>query len=187
MTTCPHCNTPIDPATEACPHCGEKVIPASSLEKISTKTTGWQKFVIAVSIVVLVAIGFTFQHASEREDAAAQGIFDKPAAAILSSIATRSNLAATYGNPAMQFTADTKSARMAIDFPSGPMPVRQARAIARTVCESLARLYVDKGYMPRMLYVSIACNGPNGSRIHYGQAVYDGNRDAMSWEPAARQ
>lgn len=182
MSTCPECKNDVPDTAEKCPHCGRRVIPGDSLEKIPTKTTVWQQFVIAISVIILIAIGFTYQHAEERENLAAQTTFYAPLADIVRSMALHSGMGRQFGFPTLRLKAQTKSAEAFIAFPSGPMSEERAAVFAQAVCAALARTYVQKGYMPRELVVNISSRQP--VPINYGTAIYNGNRDKLGWQSA---
>ena len=178
MATCPSCNENVDDSATSCPKCGKRIIPASSLEEVPTKTSNWQKFVIAVSVILLIAIGFTYQGAEERENKAAQSIFEQSMQAIIRDIGLHVGTVQEFGNPAWKLKAETKAAQVAIDF-SGRLTQEQAAAYGQGVCAALAQAYVRKGYMPRHITVTVG----SGQHI-YGQAVFNGNIDALGWETA---
>lgn len=182
MSTCPECNNQIPETTEKCPHCGRQVIPGDTLEQIPTKTTHWQQFIIAISVIILIAIGFTYQHAEERENLAAQTTFYAPLANIVRIAAEHSGLGRQYGIPTLRLKAQTKSAQAYLAFPSGPLSEEQAAVFGQAVCAALARTYVQKGYMPRELMVNVSSRQPTD--INYGTAVYNGNRDRLGWQSA---
>lgn len=184
MDTCPNCKAQIADSETTCPKCG-KDIPASSLEDIPTETSGWQKFVIAVTIILLIAIGFTFFEAEEREDQAAQQIFAPQLERIIQISAAQTGIGQRFGVPAYKISAKPKNAEVTIFFQSGPLSQAQASMFGRAVCAGLAQTYVNKGYMPRHLKVVVAGNQLGGASV-YGQAIYDGNIDALGWEPASR-
>lgn len=186
MTTCPHCNTPIDPATEVCPHCEKKVTPISSLEKIDGRLTGWQKFVIAVSIIILIAIGLFFQQGESNENKAAQAVFDIPAQELVHQTLAGTAIAGDYGLPVVNFDSNLAEGKLTLLFPGGPMPVRLAQELGSHLCTELARLYLNKGYTPRTVTVEIDCRGPKGSLIRYGNATWHGNFDKLTWTSAAQ-
>lgn len=186
MATCPDCNSLVPDSSKNCPNCGADIIPASTLEKISTKTTTWQKILIILSIIILIAIGFTFDGAEKREDEAAQNSFARPVAEIIASAATHSGLANIYGIPGHTLKADTKSAEIFLQFPGGPLSARQAQFFGNSVCGMVARSYVNKGYMPRQITVAVASTTPNGQMMVYGTSHYNGNTDTMTWQPEAQ-
>lgn len=171
---------------QSCPFRGAGSFAGSTLEKINTKTTTWQKIFIIVSIVILIAIGFTFQNAQEREDKAAQAVFNNPVTDIIATAAAHSGLGNMFGMPGHVLQADTKTAEIHLQFPRGPLSARQAQAFANAVCGLVAKTYVDKGYMPRHVTVSISSAVPGGRIVNYGKSVYDGNLDKMHWEPEAQ-
>lgn len=183
MARCPECQAKIKDSTPVCPYCGKEVIPASFLESIPTRTTTRQKIFIIASIIILIAILFTFMGAQKREDAAAQDIFSGPVAQIITSAAEKSGLALAYGMPSYTLTADPKTADITIIFPNGPLTADQARNYASYISGMTARTYVSKGYMPREVVVSIASNSHDGRYFDYGKAVYNGNKDFISWVP----
>lgn len=184
MAMCPSCKAKVGDQEKTCPMCGRD-IPASTLENIQTQTSGWQKFVIAVVVLLLIVIGFTFYQAEDREDRAAQGIFKPQVERIIQTVATQSGISQRFGMPAYQLVAQPKVAEVMLIFPSGPLSQAQAAQVGRGVCSSLARTYVNKGYMPRYLRVVVAGSQPGGQAV-YGQAVYNGNLDTLAWEPASR-
>lgn len=183
MAECPNCKARVDEEAKECPTCG-KQIPADQLEEIPTRTDGWQKFVIAVTILLLVAIAFTFYNTEAREDSAAQRNFAQPIADIIRVASGQTGLGRNFGMPDYSYVAKPKSAEVTVYFPNGPLNQAQASMFGQTVCANLARAYVRKGYMPRDLKVIVAGNQPGG-RAFYGQAIYNGNIEALGWEPAA--
>lgn len=185
MATCPKCDAKISDSATYCEYCGEKVIAGDTLMKVPQKITTWQKVIIGLSILVLIAIGLTYRGAEDRENRAAQQTFANPVESIVQAAARDSGLRAAYGEPVVSMNAETKKALVFIDFPSGPMSPVQASDFALNVCAKLARIYVQKGYMPRALAVGISSGGKQGVQIHYGTAVYNGNVDILGWEPAA--
>lgn len=184
MATCPNCKAHIADSETTCPKCGRD-IPASDLETIPVTTDGWQKFVIAVTIVLLIAVACTFFSAEDREDAAAQNIFAPQVGAIIQNVAMQTGLGRNFGVPAYQVSARPKSAEVSVVFPSGPLNQNQAAMFGQAVCAGLAQTYVKKGYMPRHIKVTVAGNQPGGQAV-YGQAIYNGNIDALGWEAASR-
>lgn len=184
MATCPNCEASIHEGAEECPKCGKRVIPASSLETISVKTTGWQKFVIIVTIILLVLIGITFQSAENREDEAAQRTFSQPVARIVSDAAVHLGLAQSFGMPDHKLKAETKDARVFIIFPRVGLSQEQASSVGQSIAALLARTYVQKGYMPRHITVTVASATARRKPMIYGKAIYNGNIDALGWEAA---
>ncbi|MBD5553272.1 MAG: hypothetical protein HDQ44_02935 [Desulfovibrio sp.] len=183
MAICPHCKAKTEDGAAECPACG-KTIPASDLEQIQTSTSGWQKFVILAATVLLILIGFTFYGAEDREDKAAQQNFAKPVADIIRIASAQTGLGDIFGAPEYQYVARPKSAEVRVNFVRGPLNQAQAAMFGQTVCAALARAYVRKGYMPRHLRVIVGGSQPGGHAV-YGQAVFNGNIDALGWEPAA--
>ena len=184
MAICPSCQGKVEEGASACPKCG-KAIPASALENIPTRTSGWQKLVIVVSVLLLIVIAFTFYGAEKREDAAAQAIFSQQVAGIVQTVSSQSGLGERFGVPGFTVKATPKAAEVVLAFPSGPLNQAQASMYGNAVCASLAQAYVRKGYMPRQLRVVVAGEQPGGRAV-YGQSVYNGNIDALGWEPASR-
>lgn len=184
MAICPECKTEIPDSATTCPNCGKRVIRGDSLASVPGKITLWQKIVIAVSIIILIIIGLTFQHAEERENRAAQINFTEPVETIIGAAASQSGLGKKFGLPAYNLKAETKYAEIFLEFPRGPLTNEQASLFAMAVCGSLARAYVAKGYMPRHLTVHIASASPN--KIYYGQAVFDGDKGDLFWQPASQ-
>lgn len=178
MAVCPSCKENVPDSAANCPKCGERIIPADTLEKIPTKTSNWQKVVIAVSVILLVAIGFTFQGAEERENKAAQSIFQQSMETIIRDIGNQVGVNQQAGMPKWILKAETKGAQVAIDFPA-PLTKEQASAYGQGVCAALAQAYVRKGYMPRHIAVTVG----NGQNV-YGQAIFNGNINALGWEGA---
>lgn len=196
MAVCPNCKAPVGENETTCPSCGHD-IQASKLENLQTQTTTWQKFIIAVVIVLLIAIAFTFYHAQSREDAATQQIFEAQMGQIVQSVAIQSGLAQRFGLPVYQIMATPKSANGSVVFPSGPLTQADAAMFGRAVCMLLAQSYVKRGYIPRNLRIVVAGNQPGGQAV-YGQVIYNGNLGAtyngniesspqdLIWEPASR-
>lgn len=196
MAVCPDCKAPVGENETTCPSCGH-AIPASSLEDVQTSTTGWQKFIIAVVIVLLIAIAFTFYSAQSREEESAQQIFEAQMGQIAQSVAIQSGLAQRFGVPAWQINAGPKEATASLVFPSGPLTQAEAALFGRGVCIMLAQAYVKRGYIPRSLRIIVAGNQPGGEAV-YGQAVFNGNLGAsyngnivsspqdLAWIPASR-
>lgn len=184
MATCPSCQATIRDDASECPKCGKRVIAASSLENIPVKTTGWQKFVIIVTIILLILIAITYQSAETREDAAAQANFSQPVAKIVSDTAIQTSLSQYFGMPEHKLKAGTKGATVSITFPRGGLNQQQAAAMGQSVAALLARTYVRKGYMPRHITVSVLSAVPGKKPELYGKAIYDGNIDALGWEAA---
>lgn len=173
-----------DSATE-CPASGEKVIRGDTLEKIVTKTTTWQKIVIVVGFFIILAIAFSFEGAKNREDQAAQKIFSTPLGDIIKNYVASTGLGKQFGAPTVRMKAGTNYGNVYLEFPRGPLSQKQASVFAQMVCASLAKTYVNKGYMPRNLRVYIICKLADGRRLLYGRAVYNGSFDRLSWQPAA--
>ena len=184
MATCPKCKAQINDTASTCEYCGERVIPGDTLSSVPEKITNWQKIVIIVSIIILIAIALTFSGAEKRENQAAQNTFSNPVDAIVYNYAERTGLSSAFGKPEITMNAETKKAIVFVDFPAGPMSVNQAASFAMDVCRQLARTYVEKGYMPRALAVAVSSGGTQGTQVHYGAAVYNGNVDVLGWEPA---
>ncbi len=183
MARCPDCSARIDESLKNCPYCGKEVIPASVLESIPTKITTGQKIFIIVSFIILIAILFTFMGAQKREDRAARNIFNAPVSQLITSAAVHSGLGHIFGMPAYTLQADPKTATISVVFPNGPLTAAQAQNFASYISGMVARTYVDKGYMPREVTVKIASNSPQGRYYTYGTAVYNGNKDFISWIP----
>lgn len=184
MANCPECNSQVNEDAQKCPYCGRKIIPGDELEKLPQKITAWQKIVIAVSVVILVAIGLTYQGAEDRENAAAQKNFSEPVAEIIKAVSDESGLVKTFGLPQWKLTAETKSAELWITFNNrGFLKGDQAALFGRAVCASLARTYVQKGYMPRSLTVWVTSRADQNKRAVYGKAVFNGNFDTLAWIP----
>lgn len=185
MVVCPKCNEQVPHSSDHCPRCGEKVIPADDLEEISTNTTDWQKIVIAATIILLILIGFTFYGAEDREDRAAQDIFNQSLMHIVSGVAAQTAIGHYYGVPAYQLKAGPKKATATVIFSSPPLAPEQAATYGSSVCASLAKAYVRKGYMPRSIKVNVASQYGN-DYTYYGEAVYNGNLDKLAWEAAQK-
>lgn len=183
MARCPECKAKIHDSFKNCPYCGQEVIPASVLENIPTKTTTWQKVFIIFSIIILIAILFTFKDAQKREDIASQDIFNLPVSQLITSAANQSGLAHIFGMPTHTLQAEPKTAVISIVFPNGPLTSAQAQNFASYISGMVARTYVQKGYMPREVTVKIASNNPKGQYYTYGKAVYNGDKDFITWEP----
>ncbi len=164
----------------------KRSIAADRLETVKTRTTRRQKIFIVASIIVLLAIAFSFENAAKHEDTAAQKIFSAPAQAIIHAQLVKSGLALEYGMPKYEIKAKTKKAQVQIIFPRGPVKGSSAEALAKNICSRLARLYVEKGYMPRGLDVRISSILPSGGEAYYGTAVYDGNLDQLFWKQAGQ-
>lgn len=186
MARCPDCKAKIDPSTTECPYCGKEVIPASFLENIQTQTSTWQKIVIIISIIVLIAIALTFMGMEKREDTAAQDIFSMPVSQLVASTAVHSGLAHAFGMPGHSLKADPKGAEISVQFPSGPLSAQQAKNFATALSGMVARTYVSKGYMPRAVTVTISSSSPAGKTITYGKAIYNGDKDKINWQPEAQ-
>lgn len=184
MATCANCQATISENATECPKCGKRVIAASSLESIPEKTTGWQKFVIIITIILLILVGVTYQSAETREDAAAQRNFSQPAARIVSDVAIQTRLSQYFGMPGHKLKATTKGAEVTVSFPRGGLNQQQAASVGQGIAGLLAREYVRKGYMPRHITVSVYSVGPGGRSQLYGKAIYNGNIDALGWEAA---
>lgn len=179
MATCQYCKEQVLDTANICPKCGKRIIPADELENVPKKTSTWQKVVIAISIVILIAIGFSFQGAEDRENKAAQENFSQPVEKIVRDIAGQTGLAQQYGLPNWKLNAETRSASVAIDFPNAKLTQDQAAAYGQGVCAALARAYVAKGYAPEHLTVTVG----SGAAL-YGKAIFNGNIDALGWQPA---
>lgn len=187
MATCPECKADVPDSASRCPNCGARVIEGDKLESVPKKITLGQKIVIAISIVILIIIGFTYQNAEEREDNAAQNVFEDPAESVIVRTAAEMGMTKRYGEPVFSFDATPKSAEIRLLFPYGPLNRREAAIFGQTIAAQLARAYVEKGYMPRNLLVTISSGGPAGQEVNYGAAVYDGNKDVLRWvTPKAR-
>lgn len=182
MPNCPECKKEIEVGAATCSHCG-KQFRGDELEDIETKTSTWQKIVIAVGLIALIAIGFTFMGAENRENKAAMNDFSKPLAELISGISDESKLGREFGTPSHTLKADTKTAEVTIEFPRGTLSPMQAEVFAKSVCVGLTRTYVSKGYMPRAITVRISSAAPGGKKRVYGQAFYNGDLDTMAWEP----
>lgn len=186
MAICPSCQAPIgDNATE-CPRCGKRVIPADQLENVPDHTTGWQWVVIAVTTILLIMIAITYKAADSRENAAAQRIFSEPVAQLISNIAVKTGMAQYFGLPNHTLRAKTDDARIVVEFPHGALTQPQASMFGQSIAAATAQLYVKKGYMAQHIDVTVASAQPDGKVKAYGQAVYNGNIDALGWEPAAQ-
>lgn len=183
MARCPFCNSKIEDSEKNCRYCGKEVIPASFLESIPTKTSTGQKIFIIVSFIILIAIIFTFMGVQKREDQASQRIFSEPVSQIIASAAVRSGLGHIFGMPGHTLKADPKTAQISIVFPKGQLSEAQARNYASYISGMVARTYVDKGYMPREVTVTIASDNNKGQYYTYGRAVYNGDKDFITWEP----
>lgn len=187
MAVCQNCKAQVADGAKTCPMCG-KEIAANTLENIQTETGGWQKFIIIVTIILLIAIGFTYYGAEDREDKASQQIFSAQMPRIVQTAALQSGLARVYGMPGWQIAADPKAATVILHFPSGPLTQAQASQIGQMVAADLAQTYVNKGYMPRNLRVVVGGTQPGGNAV-YGQALYNGDYGepgtALSWQPAS--
>lgn len=184
MAICPSCQAKVEEGTTNCPKCG-RAIPASELENIPDRTSGWQKFVIVVTVILLIIIAFTFYGAEKREDVAAQTIFSGAMQGIVNTVATQSGLGSRFGVPAYTIKATPKTARIVLTFPTGPLNQAQAALFGNGVCASVAQTYVRKGYMPRHVSVIVMGDQPGGKAV-YGESIYNGNIDALGWEPASR-
>lgn len=179
MAVCPSCKEQLPDSTTECPMCGKCAVPADKLEKLPGKTSAWQKVVIAAGLIILIGAGFTFQGAEDRENIAARDNFTKPLAEIIQDMGAQTGISGKYGVPRWTLDAKTKSAIVAIDFPKGEMFPEQAMAFGQGVCGALARAYVNKGYTPKHLSVSVAAGGKV-----YGKAVFNGNLGDLNWETA---
>ena len=177
--TCPHCHEPLPESAKMCPKCGKWVVPANELEDVPTRTSAWQKIVIAGAVIILVAIGLTFRGAEERENKAAQQEIGAPLATLVQAQTEALGLDA----PGLDVRIDTKAADVFANFPA-PIGADKAREFALTVCAGLARTFVDKGYLPRALAVRVGTTLPDGARASYGKAIFNGNLDQLIWEPA---
>lgn len=180
---CPHCNEPLPESAKMCPKCGQWGVPANEIEDVPTKTSRWQKIVILVSVIVLIAIGLSFRGAEERENQAAQKELAAPLAALVAAQATALGLP---GTPKLDLQIATKAADVFVDF-AAPLGSDKAREFALSVCAGLARTYVDKGYMPRALAIHVGTVMTDGARASYGKAIFNGNLDQLLWEPATQQ
>lgn len=180
---CPHCNEPLPESAKMCPKCGQWGVPANEIEDVPTRTSRWQKIVILVSVIVLIAIGLSFRGAEERENQAAQKELAAPLAALVAAQATALGLP---GTPKLDLQIATKAADVFVDF-AAPLGSDKAREFALSVCAGLARTYVDKGYMPRALAIHVGTVMTDGARASYGKAVFNGNLDQLLWEPATQQ
>ena len=186
MKECPECSASVEDSAENCHICGKRLIPASKLEKIDLVTTTWQKLVIIVGAVVLIAIAFTFLGAGKREQEAAQKNFEPTVTEIINSAANQTGMVQAFGQPRHMLSAGTKSADIRVHFPTGPMHEIQAKRFAERVCEIVARVYVRKGYIPRALSVTVSSSVPGRRNLIYGTAYYDGDKDKMIWVPAEK-
>lgn len=184
MAYCPECKGKIEDNVEFCSHCGKRIIAGDTLEKIVTKTSTWQKIIIAVGVIILIAIGFTFQGAEKREDESAQRLFEGPTREIVKNFSEHSGLTSMYGEPQFRLTAETHGAQLTILYPQGQMSNLQASVLGQAICTALARTYVDKGYAPRNMSVTIASKTGDKAYI-YGKAVLNGNLDKLMWVPEA--
>lgn len=186
MDNSPNSKNDVSADTSESPVSGEKIIRGDTLEKVMTKTTTWQKIVIIVGFFVLLAIAFTFEGAKNREDADAQKIFTSPLEKIIGDYVSETGLGQQFGRPTVRFKAGTNFGDVYIEFPSGPLTQRQASIFGQMVCASLAKTYVAKGYMPRNVRVHVLCKLPDGRRLLYGQAFYNGSFDRLVWENAKK-
>lgn len=184
MPYCPECKAPISDSAENCPHCGKRVIAADKLENIPVKTDGWQKFVVAVVIVLLIAIAFTWRGAEKREVEAAQATFAKPIGEMVNTAVRNMGLNASAGFPVCVLKAGTHGADIQLTFPAAGLNQNQAAILAQGVCGEAARIYVRKGYAPRWLEVGVSARTAPGDTVYFGKAVFNGNINAMAWEPA---
>lgn len=176
---CPDCNAPLPESARMCPKCGKWVIPADEIEDVPTKTSAWQKFVIVVSVIILIAIGLTFKGAEERENLAAQ----KEMAAPLEALVKEQTTTLGLQDPKLAMQIATKTANVVADFPTA-IGRDKARDFALAVCVGLARTFVKKGYMPRGLAVQVGTTLADGASASYGKAIFNGNLDNLVWEPA---
>lgn len=185
MTTshCPHCKEPLPESAKMCPRCGQWAVPASEIENVPTRTSRWQKIVIVISVIILIAIGLSFRGAEERENQAAQKELAAPLASLVAAQATALGL---QGSPRLDLKIATKAADVFVNFPA-PLGSDKARDFALSVCAGLARTYVDKGYMPRALAVHVGTLMSDGALASYGKAIFNGNLDQLAWEPATQQ
>lgn len=186
MKECPECLSKVDDDSTNCHICGKRLIPASHLEKIDTHTSTWQKLIIIVGAIVLIAIAFTFLGAGKREQQAAQRAFEPTVTQIITQAADQTGVAHAFGKPRHMLSAGTKSADIRVNFPTGPMHESQAKRFAERVCEIVARAYVKKGYIPRALSVTVSSAIPGGRNLIYGTAYYDGDRDQLIWQSAEK-
>lgn len=184
MATCNKCGASISDSATTCEYCGEKVDSGSEQSRDSATITTWQKVLIGLSILVLIAIALTFRGAETRENRAAQNTFSSPVEEIVQSVASATGLSPAYGTPVVSLNAQTKKALVYVDFPLGPMTSDQASEFGLAVCERLARIYVREGYMPRALAVGVSSGGKDSTQINYGTAVFNGNLGILGWEPA---
>ena len=184
MVVCPSCKDQVPHSAKACPQCGTRVIPADQLEDIPTKTTGWQKFVIIVSIILLILIAFTFYGAEDRENAAAQAAFTEPVMRIVNNTAAQTGYGSFFGMPSFKLDAGIKGAAVSVVFPTGPLSQEQAATFGQSVCAALAREYVRLGYAPRQITVNVGTVLADNTVYPYGQAVFNGNIGAIGWKPA---
>lgn len=180
---CPHCNEPLPESARMCPKCGQWAVPANEIENVPTRTSRWQKIIIVVSVIILIAIGLSFRGAEERENQAAQKELSAPLAALVAAQATALGLP---GSAELDLKIATKAADVFVDFPA-PLGSDKARNFALSVCAGLAKTYVDKGYMPRALAVHVGTVMTDGARASYGKAIFNGNLDQLAWEPATQQ
>lgn len=187
MAYCQKCEGKISDGETQCPHCGEKIIPADQLEKLPGKITGWQKFVIAVSIVILVAIALTFQGAEQREDRAAEENFIGTTRSIIYAVSEHGGLTAQFGQPEFKLVAKTHGARVYIEFPRGGLTQGEASMLGQSVAASLARAYVKKGYAPRHIEVTIASRLSNRRVIYYGTSFFNGDTGKLYWTRSGRR
>lgn len=184
MATCPECKAQISENATHCEYCGKRVVEGDTLSNVPKKITLWQKIVIVIGAFIIIAIGFTYKDAKTRENAAAQANFNHPSEEIAYTAAQNLGLMSAYGKPAITARFETNKGIIFVDFPKGPMSSSTAADFGLAVCRSLAQTYVSKGYMPRALAVSVSSAGKEGTHIHYGTAVYNGNVDIIGWEPA---
>lgn len=179
MATCPSCNEQVPDSAINCPKCGERVIAGDTLSSVPKKTSVGQKVLIALGVICLIGIGFTFEGAKEREDKAAQELFTQPCERIIRDISLQTDVVRQFGLPAYRLFAGTQNAELQLDFAKGTLNADQARSLGMGVCSALARAYVRKGYMPDHIRVIVSGRG-----TPYGDAVYNGNLDSLGWQPA---
>lgn len=179
MAVCPSCKETIPDSANGCPNCGERVIPGDKLQSLPGKTSMGQKVLIALGVIILIAIGFSFQGAQEREDIAASEVFTQPVERMIRDIAAQTGIAQQFGLPEYKMHAGTSNAELQLDFAKGTLTPAQASTLGQGVCAAFARIYVSKGYNPTHIRVIVSKND-----IPYGEAIFNGNIDALGWEPA---
>lgn len=179
MATCPACKEHVPDSATTCPKCGERVIAGDTLSNVPQKTSVGQKVLIALGVICLIAIGFTFEGAQKREDRAAQELFTQPCERIIRDISLQTGIVHQFGLPAYRLFAGAQNAELQLDFAKGQLGADQARSLGMGVCSALARVYVRKGYMPDHIRVIVS-----GKGAPYGDAIYNGNLDSLSWQPA---